>query len=107
MTQQTKQQLDIIVHEIVTKYQPEKIILFGSAVRGEQTPDSDIDLLIIKKTTDRPADRLYRVWHSLTDWDVPVDFSVYTPEEFRRAQQERSLFITDILHEGKTLYETS
>ena len=105
MTQQTQKQLDTIVQEIVTNFQPEKIILFGSAARGHMTYDSDIDLLLIKKTTDRPADRLRRAWYSLTNWDAPIDFLVYTPEEFHKARQEQSVLIADILREGKTLYE--
>ena len=40
-----------ITDQIVAKYDPEKIILFGSAARGNFTPDSDLDLLIIKKNT--------------------------------------------------------
>lgn len=44
--------LDDIVHRIVEVAHPEKIILFGSAVRGEMGPHSDVDLLIIKGGVD-------------------------------------------------------
>ena len=37
-----------IVRRVVEAAKPEKIILFGSAARGEMGPDSDIDLLVIK-----------------------------------------------------------
>ena len=37
-----------IVQRVVEAAQPDKIILFGSAARGEMGPDSDIDLLVIK-----------------------------------------------------------
>ncbi len=40
--------LDDIVRRIVEVDQPERIILFGSAARGEMGPDSDLDLLVIK-----------------------------------------------------------
>jgi predicted nucleotidyltransferase len=39
-----------ITKQIIEKYKPEKIILFGSAARDQLTPDSDADFLIIKKT---------------------------------------------------------
>ena len=42
-------QLQQIVKELIA-YEPEKIILYGSAARGEFTDESDIDLLIIKNT---------------------------------------------------------
>lgn len=40
-------QIDRMVKRIVKKFHPEQIILFGSQVRGEAGPDSDIDLLIV------------------------------------------------------------
>ena len=40
--------LDEIVRRIVEVAAPEKIILFGSAARGEMGPHSDVDLLVIK-----------------------------------------------------------
>ena len=42
-----------IVRRIVTEYRPKKIILFGSYAYGEPDGDSDIDLLIVKDTTER------------------------------------------------------
>lgn len=99
--------INTVVDQLVRRYQPQKIILFGSAALGTATRDSDVDLLLIKETTDRPADRLHNVWYSLNSWDIPIDFFVYTPEEFRRAKQEKSVFVGDILREGKTLYEAA
>jgi predicted nucleotidyltransferase len=43
-----KEVLDDVVRRIVEVAAPEKIILFGSAARGELGPNSDIDLLVIK-----------------------------------------------------------
>ena len=40
--------LNAIVTRIVDVADPEKIILFGSAARGEMGPHSDVDLLIVK-----------------------------------------------------------
>ena len=48
-----------ITEQIIKEYKPDKIILFGSAVRNDMKPDSDVDFLIIKK--DSPlygADRI-------------------------------------------------
>jgi predicted nucleotidyltransferase len=41
--------LDVLVRRIVEVAQPDRIILFGSAARGEMGADSDIDLLVVKK----------------------------------------------------------
>ena len=56
------QTLDDIIQRLVEVAQPEKIILFGSAARGEMGPNSDVDLLVIKDTEDVRglAARIYR-----------------------------------------------
>ena len=76
--------IDDITAQLIEKYKPEKVILFGSAARGDSTPDSDVDLLIIKRDTPPyGADRIMEV-SSLIERDVPVDFLVYRPEEFEK-----------------------
>lgn len=57
-------------------YDPARIILFGSHARGE--PAADIDVAIIKETSDRFLDRLKDVYES---WTLPVAvdiLSLYT-----------------------------
>jgi len=44
-----QKKLSEIIRRIVKVAAPEKIILFGSAVRGEMGPNSDVDLLVIKR----------------------------------------------------------
>ncbi|PKN29023.1 MAG: hypothetical protein CVU64_10355 [Deltaproteobacteria bacterium HGW-Deltaproteobacteria-21] len=93
-----------ITAQIVQKYGPEKIILFGSAARGAVGPDSDADFLIIKSQTPYyGADRI-RELSRLIDRDIPVDFLVYRPEEFEKRPQMGDPFLKAILKEGKVLY---
>lgn len=49
--------LDSVVRRIVAGYDPDRVILFGSGASGEAGEDSDIDLLIIKETDQRPIER--------------------------------------------------
>jgi predicted nucleotidyltransferase len=42
--------IDVLAERIQSRYRPEKIILFGSYAWGKPNKDSDIDLLIIKKS---------------------------------------------------------
>jgi uncharacterized protein len=44
-----QRKLSEIIRRIVKVAAPEKIILFGSAARGEMGPNSDVDLLVIKR----------------------------------------------------------
>src|SRR5438093_1699454 len=70
-----------IVKRIVRAAKPEKIVLFGSAARGEMGPNSDYDLLVIKagkydywRMYDRIADHL-------SGKGAAVDVVLVTPED--------------------------
>ncbi|MBI5299390.1 MAG: nucleotidyltransferase domain-containing protein [Deltaproteobacteria bacterium] len=93
------------VEQIKTNYQPQKIILFGSAASGELKEGSDIDLLIIKKTQKRKLDRVDEVLDFL-DVANPVELHIYTPKELEKRLAMEDPFIQQILKEGKILYET-
>lgn len=93
-----------ITAQIIEKYKPEKIILFGSAARGEITSDSDVDFLIIKKETPLyGADRI-RELSKVIDRNIPVDFLIYRPEEFNERLKMGDPFLKTIVKEGKVLY---
>lgn len=93
-----------ITRQIIEKYKPEKIILFGSAARGEKHQDSDADFLIIKKETPLyGADRI-RELSRLIHRNIPTDFIIYRPEEFDKRLEMGDPFLKSILKEGKILY---
>ena len=87
-------------------YEPEKIILFGSAAPGETDEHSDIDLVLIKQTDIRFVQRLVEAG-SFIPSDVSVDVFVYTPEEFQSMIEADNPFIEQVLKDGKVLYEKS
>ncbi len=87
-------------------YQPEKIILYGSAARGKSA--NDIDLLVIKKTRKNYFGRLQEInQRYLNRWqlDIPLDLTVYTPDEFARAKREKRVFIDQVEKYGQILYQ--
>jgi predicted nucleotidyltransferase len=96
--------IESIKLQLVEKYKPDKIILFGSAARGDATLDSDADFLIIKKDTPyKGRDRIIEV-SRLIERDIPVDFFVYRPEEFEKRLAMGDPFLEMIVTEGKVLY---
>lgn len=104
MDVEVTEEIQRITAQLVAKYAPERIILFGSAARGEVHPESDADFLIIKR--DCPhlgADRI-RELHRLIERDIPVDFLVYRPEEFERRLALGDPFLKAVLREGKVLH---
>ena len=97
-------EVESITAQIIEKYNPEKIILFGSIVRGEISPDSDVDILIIKRDTPLyGADRI-RQLSRLIERNIPIDFLVYRPEEFEKRIEMGDPFLKAIVKEGKVLY---
>lgn len=100
-----QKELNRITDIIINKYEPEKIILFGSLSSGDIHEWSDIDLAIIKETKKRFIERLHEV-SLLTLPMLGVNFIVYTPEEFQDMVTQRQYFVVDeILKKGKVVYE--
>lgn len=94
------------IERIVSELKPEKIILFGSYAYGNPTPDSDVDLLVIMKTTAKEIDRYVAVSNLLYPRQFPVDILVKTPEEMEAETRKKgNFFLREILKKGKVLYE--
>ncbi len=99
-----EQEIKNVTEQIIEKYKPAKIILFGSAARGQFGPDSDADFLIIKKETPYyGADRI-RELSEMIDRNIPLDLLIYRPEEFEKRLALGDPFLKSVLKEGKVLY---
>jgi len=94
-----------VVRRIVQAAQPDKIILFGSRARGEARPDSDIDILVIKKSMEPGYRRDAVLYLALAGLNAPVDVITYTPEEVSDWSAVPQAFITTAVREGKVVYE--
>jgi predicted nucleotidyltransferase len=97
-------EIDYITAQIIEKYEPEKIILFGSAANGDIGPDSDIDFLIVKRDTPYKGAERIRELSRLIDRSVAVDFLVYRTDEYEKRLSMGDPFLKTIVKEGKTLY---
>lgn len=98
--------IDTITHRLIKEFSPEKIILFGSYVKGNPDDDSDIDLLIVKDTNERFIDRWITVRRILSDpkRKVAIDTFVLTPQEVADRLARGDQFVADIIGNGKVLY---
>lgn len=101
-----QEKLNEIIRRIVEVAKPEKIILFGSAARGEMGPNSDVDLLIIKSGADA-LDLMGQIYRNLHGVGAAVDAIVVTPEDVERFKDSHALVIKPALREGKVVYESS
>ena len=75
-----------VVNKIVSDYQPEKIMLFGSYQNGVPDDESDLDLLIIKQTDLRKFERATEVKKIFDSYPCPMDIVVFTPAEFENSK---------------------
>ncbi len=99
-----EEELSRIIEILKRNYEPEKILLFGSLADGDIHEWSDIDLLIVKKTTKRPIDRILEAVR-LINPTIGIDLFIYTPDEFDTLVREKTTFLTDVSRTGKVLYE--
>jgi predicted nucleotidyltransferase len=93
-----------ITRQIIDKYHPIRIILFGSAAKGEFGPDSDADFLVIKKDTPLYGLDRIRQLSRMIERNIPTDFIVYRPEEIEERLRLGDPFLKSIMQEGKILY---
>jgi predicted nucleotidyltransferase len=97
--------LSDVIDRIVSKFQPEKIILFGSWARGEAEQESDLDLLVVLPKVEHKRKAAIEVLKALNGLPISKDVIVTTPQEL----EERGKVIGDILRpalkEGKVVYE--
>ena len=96
--------LDEIIRRVVEVAQPDKIILFGSAARGEMTRHSDVDLLVVAEVEDRLA-VMGRIHRRLRGEHAAVDVVVVTPADVARYGHSHALIIKPALREGRVVYE--
>ena len=97
-------EIESVVHQLIHKYGASKIILFGSAARGEYDKVNDLDFLILEQDVPfRGLDRM-RELDDLIDREMAVDMLVYRPDEFQHRIKLGDPFIKAILAEGQVLY---
>jgi predicted nucleotidyltransferase len=94
-----------MVDRIVARFQPLRVILFGSHARGSATLDSDVDLLVVFQTVRDKRRTAVAIRSLLGDLPVSKDIIVTTPQEIRRRGNLVGTVLWPALHEGKVLYE--
>lgn len=98
-----------IVREAVTRLAhaaPEsRIILFGSAARGDMTPDSDLDFLVVLPRVDDRRAEMIRLRDVLSPMLFPMDVLVYSEQEVNERGSLSGTMLFHALREGKLVHE--
>ncbi|MCL0097651.1 nucleotidyltransferase domain-containing protein [Dehalococcoidia bacterium] len=96
--------IDHLVQRIIDEVHPLRILVFGSAVRGDFGAHSDVDVLVVMPDgvhRRRTAQLLYR---RIRGVGIPFDILVATPTDLNRQKDNIGLIYRTILQEGKEIY---
>jgi uncharacterized protein len=102
MNQEIYERLRKISERLKKEYRAEKVILYGSYARGEETEDSDLDLLVIAPTNERLFERMASVLEIVHDLynGLPLSPIVLTSEEIEERLKLGDQFVQEILEKG-------
>ena len=98
------QVVDRMIQAVVASVRPLRIILFGSAARGEMGPDSDLDLLVVMPQGTHRRKTAQRLYRQMGGLGVPFDILVATPEDLELHRNNPGLIYQTILREGTEVY---
>ena len=96
--------IDQVVEQIVKKFKPQKIILFGSYARGNPRPESDVDMLVVMDTHLKDVQQAIQICQQI-EYRFGLDLIVHTQKYLAERVKMGDWFLRDVIKEGKVLYE--
>ncbi|HMP96029.1 MAG TPA: nucleotidyltransferase domain-containing protein [Kiritimatiellia bacterium] len=99
-------QQDIVsfARDVARKFDPERIVLFGSYAEGKPDENSDVDILVVMNHSGKSSEQALAIRREVRR-RFPLDLIVRSPQETKRRQEQGDGFISSIVKEGRTLYE--
>ena len=104
----TPEKIEAAVRRIVEVARPSKVVLFGSAARGETHRHSDADFLVVTgEEIEDPRAESTRIREALSEIIMPMDILVISERRLREVADRPGLIYREALQEGKVLYDAS
>jgi predicted nucleotidyltransferase len=91
--------------QVAERFQPDKIILFGSHAYGRPHADSDVDILVIMPCRNQ-LDQAVKISLAI-DPPFPLDIIVRTPHKLALRLKQGDWFLREVVSQGKVLYATA
>lgn len=96
------ERIELIKNQLLSKFHPKRIILFGSAAKGTYNKDSDLDLCIIQDY-DNKRSLLTDIYTEL-DCNFPYDIILYSEREWYDNVNDKGSFAHIINNTGVQIY---
>jgi predicted nucleotidyltransferase len=103
--QEAQEKIQEMVRRIANQFQPEKIYLFGSRARGDNHPDSDVDLLVVMPFQGNRRENRLAIRVAVHDVGISKDIILVTPQEMEIEQFIPGTIPRYVRLEGKLLYD--
>ena len=97
--------ISTMVDRIVGRFQPARVVLFGSYARGTAIESSDVDLLVVMGNVPDKRRAAVEIRRSLGDLPVSKDIVVVTPDEIANRGHVVGTVLHAALREGTVVYE--
>ena len=102
----TPEKVEAVVQRLIEVAHPQKIILFGSYVRGEVNRDSDLDVLVVTDDDiENPHAESARLRRSVRGISMPMDILVVPASEYERLRHRWDLIYHEATENGRIVYE--
>ena len=101
----TPAQIQQVSDEIARRFQPERIILFGSYAYGTPTEDSDVDLLVILPFEGKGVKKSTEI-DLAVHRGFPMDLIAITPDRLQERLDMEDFFLREVVQKGKVVYES-
>jgi len=102
----SRRTISSFARRVARRFNPQKIILFGSYAYGKPTEDSDVDILIVMPFKGRNPDKATEIWMAVKP-KFPIDIMVRKPAELKKRLRMGDFFLRDVVEKGKVLYEAN
>jgi predicted nucleotidyltransferase len=102
----SRELIDEVTRRLAVAAPGSKVILFGSRSRGEERPDSDVDLLVIQPgKVEKPGAETARLRRELHGLGVGFDLLVVSAEYAEKRGRSEGSLMKEVLSKGRVLVD--
>lgn len=104
----TPEKVKSVIKRIVEIAKPQKIILFGSYVRGDMNVNSDLDVMVVTEDdVENPRKESVRIRRALKGILMPMDILVVPQSRLEELSDTPGLIYREAIRNGEVVYESA